>query len=134
MINRIDHIGIAVENIEEQIEYYGTVLGLGKPKIEIVEEQKVKTAMFKVGEVRIELLEPISDGSPVARFLSKRGPGIHHIAYHVENIEEAINRLKENGIDLINDKPRRGTEGQYIAFVHPKSTYSVLTELCQDID
>lgn len=133
MVKKVDHIGIAVKSIESQIYYYKNILGLGEPKIEIVEDQNVKTAMFQAGEVRIELLEPISSDSPISKFLEKRGEGIHHIAYQTDNLQDHLNLMEENNIDLIDKTPRKGTEGRHIAFIHPKSTFGVLTELCRNI-
>ncbi|MFC1732101.1 methylmalonyl-CoA epimerase [candidate division KSB1 bacterium] len=131
MIKKLDHIGIAVKNIDEQIFYYGKLLGLGEPVRETVAEQKVKTAMFKLGEVRIELLEATADDSPIAKFIQKRGQGIHHIALLVDDIDTHLTELKKHGFELINETAQKGTEGQLIAFLHPKSTFGVLTELCQ---
>ena len=134
MIKKIDHIGIAVKKLEDHLEYYQEILGLGEPRIEVVEEQKVRTAMFPVGEVRIELLEATAEDSPVAKFIANRGEGVHHIAYHVDNIEKTLDHLRNRNVRLIDDVPRYGTEGQLIAFLHPKSTCGILTELCQNIE
>lgn len=133
MIQKIDHIGIAVESIDDAVDFYSKTLGLGEPVIETVEDQKVRTAMFRVGEVRVELLEPVSDDSPISKFLKKRGTGIHHIAYNVDNIEKSLEKMKNDGVRLIDEIPRKGTEGQLIAFIHPKSSHGVLVELCQNI-
>jgi methylmalonyl-CoA/ethylmalonyl-CoA epimerase len=131
-ISHIEHIGIAVKSIEESLKYYEGVLGLKCYNIETVEDQKVKTAFLKVGEVKLELLEPTSDDSPVAKHIEKRGEGIHHIAYCVESgVTEALEELESKGVRLIDSKPRGGAEGLNIAFLHPKSTASVLTELCE---
>lgn len=130
-ITHIEHIGIAVRSIEEHLPYYENVLGLKCYNIEIVEDQKVKTAFFKVGETKIELLEPTSEESAVAKFIEKRGEGVHHIAYATKSVVNALKKAEENGVRLIDSKPRAGAEGLNIAFLHPKSTGSVLTELCE---
>jgi len=130
-ITHIEHIGIAVKSIEEQLPYYEGILGLKCYNIENVEDQKVKTAFFMVGQTKIELLEPTSEESTIARFIEKRGEGIHHIAYATRNISEALKEMEQKGIRLIDQEPRGGAEGLNIAFLHPKSTGSVLTELCE---
>ena len=131
MIKKIDHIGIAVENLETQLKFYTDVLGLTCSGIEEVAEQKVKVAMLQVGEVRIELLQPISGDSPIAKYLEKRGEGIHHIAYLVTDLEGSLQRLEEQQVRLIDSKPRIGAGGHKIAFLHPKSSFGVLTEMCE---
>ena len=128
----IEHIGIAVNSLEESIPYYEKVLGLECYSVEEVTEQKVKTAFFKVGQTKIELLEPTSEDSPVAKFIAKKGPGVHHIAFAVNNLEEQLKSVEQNGVQLIDKVPRKGAEGLDIAFLHPKSTFGVLTELCED--
>lgn len=130
-ITHIEHIGIAVKSIEEQLPYYEGVLGLKCYNIETVEDQKVKTAFFKVGQTKIELLEPTSEESTIAKFIEKRGEGVHHIAYATTNLEESLKEMDEKGVRLIDKEPRGGAEGLNIAFLHPKSTGSVLTELCE---
>lgn len=130
-ITHIEHIGIAVRSIEEQLPYYEGVLGLKCYNIEIVEDQKVKTAFFKVGQTKIELLEPTSEDSTIAKFIENRGEGVHHIAYATNDIKEALTKAEENGVQLIDKEPRKGAEGLNIAFLHPKSTGRVLTELCE---
>ena len=127
----IEHIGIAVKSIEASLPYYEKVLGLSCYAVEEVAEQKVKTAFFRVGETKIELLEPTSDDSAVAKFIEKRGEGIHHLAFAVDNLTEALVEVEENGVQLIDKQPRKGAEGLNIAFLHPKSTSGVLTELCE---
>ncbi len=134
MVEKIEHIGIAVESIEEMIPYYRDGLGLEYGGEEVVEEQMVRVAFFGVGESSIELLEPTSDDSPIAKFLAKRGPGIHHIAIRVNNIEEALKRHEAGGAQLIDKEPRLGAHNMRIAFVHPKSTGGMLLELCQTSD
>jgi methylmalonyl-CoA/ethylmalonyl-CoA epimerase len=128
---RIEHIGIAVESIEEMIPYYRDGLGLEYWGEEVVEEQKVRVAFFGIGESSIELLEPTSQDSPIAKFLAKRGPGIHHVAVRVDDIEQALKQHEDSGARLIDRKPRAGAHNMRIAFVHPKSTGGVLVELCQ---
>ncbi len=130
-ITHIEHIGIAVRSIEEQLPYYEQILGLKCYNIETVEDQKVKTAFFKVGETKIELLEPTSPDSTIAKFLETRGEGVHHIAYATKNVKDALKKAEEKGVRLIDKEPRKGAEGLNIAFLHPKSTGRVLTELCE---
>jgi methylmalonyl-CoA/ethylmalonyl-CoA epimerase len=130
-ITRIDHIGIAVENLEEASQFYRDALGLELTGIEEVPSQKVRVAMFRVGESKIELLEPVSSDSPIAVFLEKNGSGIHHIAYSVENVSGAVVELIEKEIKMIDSEPRPGAGGSQIAFVHPRASGRVLTELCQ---
>lgn len=129
----IEHIGIAVKNLEEAIPYYENVLGLKCYNIETVEDQKVKTAFFKVGQTKIELLEPISAESPIAKYLEKNPHGgVHHIAFAVDNVSQALLDAQNAGIQLIDMAPRKGAEGLNIAFFHPKSTGGVLTEVCEE--
>ncbi|MGL5261460.1 MAG: methylmalonyl-CoA epimerase [Bacteroides sp.] len=131
-ISHIEHLGIAVKSIEESLPYYEEVLGLKCYNIETVEDQKVKTAFLKVGDTKIELLEPTSPDSPIAKFIEKRGMGIHHIAYAVEDgVQNALDEVAAKGVRLIDKAPRKGAEGLNIAFLHPKSTEYVLTELCE---
>ncbi len=131
-ISHIEHLGIAVRSIEEALPYWENVLGLKCYNIEEVADQKVRTAFLKIGEVKIELLEPTSGESTIAKFLENKGPGIHHIAYAVKDIESALAEAEEKGLRLIDKTPRAGAEGLTIAFLHPKSTEGVLTELCED--
>jgi methylmalonyl-CoA/ethylmalonyl-CoA epimerase len=128
----IEHIGIAVNSIADAIPFYERVLGLKCYNIEEVADQKVKTAFFMIGQTKIELLESTDPEGPIGRFLEKRGEGIHHIAFAVENIEERLREAEAAGIKLIDTVPRSGAEGLSIAFLHPKSTLGVLTELCED--
>lgn len=128
----IEHIGIAVKDLTEAIQFYENVLGLTCYAIEEVKDQKVKTAFFKVGQTKIELLQSTAEDGPVAKFIDKKGEGIHHIAFAVNNIEEQLNDASEKGIQLIDHTPRKGAEGLDIAFLHPKSTFGVLTELCEN--
>ncbi len=131
MIKKINHIGIAVASLEKQIPFYRDILHLEDLGQEEVADQKVRVAMFKVGEVKIELLEPTSDDSPIARFLEKKGDGIHHIAYESDGLVEEISFFTDNGIDMLDKTPREGAHETLIAFIHPKSSGRVLTEICQ---
>jgi methylmalonyl-CoA/ethylmalonyl-CoA epimerase len=128
----IEHIGIAVNSIAEALPFYEKVLGLKCYNIEEVADQKVKTAFFMIGQTKIELLESTDPEGPVGKFIEKRGEGIHHIAFAVDNIEERLREAEDAGIRLIDSTPRKGAEGLSIAFMHPKSTFGVLTELCED--
>ncbi|NLE36228.1 MAG: methylmalonyl-CoA epimerase [Bacteroidales bacterium] len=128
----IEHIGIAVNSIAEALPFYEKVLGLKCYNIEEVADQKVKTAFFMIGQTKIELLESTDPEGPVGKFIEKRGEGIHHIAFAVDNIEERLREAEAAGIRLIDSTPRKGAEGLSIAFIHPKSTFGVLTELCED--
>ncbi len=131
MIKRINHIGIAVASLEKQIPFYRDILRLEDLGREEVPDQKVKVAMFKIGEVKIELLEPTSGDSPIAKFLEKKGDGIHHIAFESDGIVEEIGFFTEKGIEMLDKTPREGAHGTLIAFLHPKSSGRVLTEICQ---
>jgi methylmalonyl-CoA/ethylmalonyl-CoA epimerase len=129
-ISHIEHIGIAVKSIEESKKYYEEVLGLECYSIEEVEEQKVKTAFFKVGDTKIELLESTSPDGPIGKFIEKKGEGMHHLAFAVNNAQEALQDVGSKDVQLIDKVPRNGAEGLKIGFLHPKSTHGVLTELC----
>ena len=131
-VSHIEHLGIAVKSLEEAIPYWENVLGLKCYNIEEVADQKVKTAFFLVGQTKIELLEPTSEESTIAKYIEKRGQGVHHVAFAVEGIEDALADATEKGVQLIDKAPRMGAEGLSIAFLHPKSTMGVLTELCED--
>ena len=132
-ISRIEHLGIAVKSIEEALPYYENVLGLKCYNIETVEDQKVRTAFLMVGETKIELLEPTSPESTIAGFIEKRGEGIHHLAFAVaDGVANALAEVEGKGVRLIDKAPREGAEGLNIAFLHPKSTGGVLTELCEN--
>jgi methylmalonyl-CoA epimerase len=131
MLKKIDHIGIAVRSLEKQMKFYNDVLGLKSSGIEEIADQKVKVAVFPLGEVRIELLEPTSPDSPIARFMEKKGEGIHHIAFQVEDLKGQLMKFEEKDIRLIDQEPRVGAGGHKIAFLNPKSTFGVLTELCE---
>lgn len=128
---KIDHLGIAVNSIEEGKNFWSDVLGLKFEGAETVQEQKVTTAFFPVGESEVELLESTAPDGPVAKYIEKKGQGIQHVAFRVENIDEALAELKEKGVQLIDQKPRIGAGGAKIAFLHPKATNGVLVELCQ---
>ncbi len=130
MVRKIDHVGIAVKNLEEAIKTY-KALGLEVSEIEEVKEQKVRVAMLPVGESRIELLEATSPDSAIAKFIERRGEGIHHLAINVSNIDEALKNAKDSGLTLIDEKPRMGAGGKKVAFVHPKSTHGVLLEFVE---
>jgi len=131
MITGLKHIGIAVNNIDEALQVFESTLGLKLEKTRTLDERKLKIAFLEVGEARIELLEPTDKESTIAKFLEKRGEGIHHIAFKVTNIEDTLKQLKNQGVALIDEKPREGAEGGKIAFLHPKSTKNVLIELCE---
>jgi len=131
MLKKISHIGIAVHSLDEALPFYRDTLGMVFRGIEEVAEQMVKVAMLQIGESNIELLEPTGPESPVARFLEKNGPGIHHLAYEVDDIGQAIARLEQEGARMIDKSPRAGAHGTRIAFIHPKSSGGVLTEICQ---
>jgi methylmalonyl-CoA/ethylmalonyl-CoA epimerase len=129
---KIDHIGIATRGIDEAANFWLSALGVIAIETEEVADQKVRVAMLRIGESRIELLEATSDDSPISKFIEKRGPGIHHLAVKVDDIHTALGQLKENGARLIDTEPRRGAGGCLVAFVHPSSTGGVLLELVQD--
>jgi methylmalonyl-CoA/ethylmalonyl-CoA epimerase len=128
----IEHIGIAVKNLEESIPFYEKVLGLECYAVEEVKDQKVKTAFFKVGETKIELLESTDPEGPIGKFIEKKGEGIHHLAFAVPDVNDALKSAEENGVRLIDKEGRKGAEGLNIGFLHPKSTLGVLTELCDN--
>lgn len=132
MIKKIDHIGIAVENLDESIEIFKEQLGLKLIEREEVLEQMVNVAKFRVGNIDIELLEPTSQDSPIAKYIEKKGVGIHHIAYEVDDLDKSIKNLIDKGLRMIDIKPRKGAGNKKIAFIHPKSTVRILTELCEE--
>ena len=131
MVKKVDHIGVAVKNLEETTKFYEEVLGLKCGGTEVIEEQKVKVAFLPIGDSEIELLESTDEEGPISRYIEKKGEGIQHIAYRVDDIEKAIEEMKAKGIRMIDEKPRYGAGGAKIAFLHPKSTYGVLVELCE---
>jgi methylmalonyl-CoA/ethylmalonyl-CoA epimerase len=131
VVRKVDHIGVAVSNLEEALKIYTDVLGLKLHGTEVVEEQKVRVAFMPVGDTEIELLESTDPEGPIAKFIEKRGEGIQHIAFRVDDLEEALEQMRQKGVRLIDEKPRYGAGGARIAFLHPKSTGGVLVELCQ---
>ncbi len=131
MLGRIDHLGYAVEDIEAAARFYRDNFGVEPREPETVEDQGIVAAMFTVGESRIELVQPTRVDSPVGKFLAKRGEGFHHVAYGVDDLTEALARLKRDGVELIDEEPRRGTGGTRMAFVHPRAVFGVLTELVE---
>ena len=131
MYKKINHIGVAVKDLDEAIKLYRDQLGLEFKGTDEVESQKVKVAFFKIGETNIELVAATSPDSPIAKYLEKNREGIHHICFEVEDINKALESLKERGVKLINEEPRRGAHNTLVAFIHPKSTNGVLTEICQ---
>lgn len=133
-LTHIEHIGIAVKNLEASIKFYEETFGLKCYAVEEVTDQRVKTAFFMVGQTKIELLESTSPEGPIGKFIEKKGEGIHHIAFAGKNIKEALPELEAKGVMLIDKQPRKGAEGLDIAFLHPKSTFGVLTEICEKID
>ena len=132
-MKKIEHIGIAVKNIENSNDLFSKLFGKPHYKMEIVESEGVKTSFFKVGRNKIELLEATNKESPIARFIEKKGEGIHHIAFEVSDIESEVERLKNEGFIVLNDKPKKGADNKLVVFLHPKSTNGVLVELCQEI-
>lgn len=131
MIKKVDHIGIAVRSLEEALPFYTEVLGLEVQAVEEVESEKVKVAFIKIGETKIELLEPTSSDSPITQYIEKRGEGIHHVALGVDSIEDRMKEMQEKGIQMLQDKAKTGAGGALVAFMHPKSTGRVLYELCE---
>jgi methylmalonyl-CoA/ethylmalonyl-CoA epimerase len=132
-MRKIEHIGIAVDNLEEANALYQAMFGVPHYKVEEVSSEAVRTSFFKVGESKIELLEATSAESPIAKFISKKGPGVHHIAFDVEDIHASMQRMREEGFVLINEEPKHGADNKLVCFIHPKSTGGVLIELCQEI-
>lgn len=130
-LTHIEHLGIAVKSLDEAIPYYENILGLKCYAVEEVADQKVKTAFFKIGQTKLELLESTSPEGTIAQFIEKRGEGIHHIAFATTSVKDALADAEAKGVRLIDKAPRKGAEGLNIAFLHPKSTMGVLTELCQ---
>jgi methylmalonyl-CoA/ethylmalonyl-CoA epimerase len=128
---KVDHIGIAVKNLDETLKFYTDVLGLEMGGTEVVEEQKVKVAFLPIGDTEVELLESTSEDGPIAKFIERNGEGVQHIAFKVDDIEEAIAYMQEKGMRMIDEQPRYGAGGAKIAFVHPKSSHRVLVELSQ---
>jgi methylmalonyl-CoA/ethylmalonyl-CoA epimerase len=133
MFKKVEHIGIAVKNIQASNELFEKLFGKAHYKIESVESEGVSTSFFQVGETKIELLEATNENSPIAKFIEKRGEGIHHIAYEVDDILEEMKRLQAEGFELLNQEPKKGADNKLICFLHPKSTGGVLVEICQEI-
>jgi methylmalonyl-CoA/ethylmalonyl-CoA epimerase len=131
-MKKLEHIGIAVENLEESNRLFAKLLGVEHYKIEVVEREGVKTSFFKVGDVKIELLEATRPDSPIARFIEKKGPGIHHLAFQVDHLPEKMVEMKSAGFSLLSDEPKEGADQKMIVFIHPKTTNSVLVEMCTD--
>ena len=131
-MKKIEHIGIAVKSIENANQIYTSLLGASPYKMEEVKSEGVKTSFFKIGDNKIELLEAINPDSPIAKFIEKRGEGVHHIAFAVDDIQSEIARLKKEGFIVLNETPKKGADNKLVAFLHPKSTEGVLVELCQD--
>lgn len=132
-MNKIEHIGIAVKNIDKSNSLFTSLFGEAHYKIEDVLSEGVRTSFFQVGTNKIELLEATHADSPIAKFIAKKGEGIHHIAFAVNNIEQEITRLKKEGFTVLNEKPKKGADNKLVTFLHPKSTNGVLIELCQDL-
>jgi len=133
MLKKIEHIGIAVKDLEQANDVFAKLIGEEHYKIEEVEVEGVRTSFFRVGDSKIELLEAKNTASPISKFIEKRGEGMHHIAFYVDNIETEMQRLKDNGFELIKEHYSKGADNKHIAFLHPKSTNGVLIELCQEI-
>jgi len=131
-LSHIEHIGIAVKSLEESIPFFEEVLGLKCYAIEEVKDQKVKTAFFEIGETKLELLESTEPEGPIGKFIEKQGQGLHHLAFAVEGLESALEEAEQKGVRLVDKQPRKGAESLNIAFLHPRSTFGVLTELCED--
>jgi len=131
-LTHIEHIGIAVKDLHKAIDYYEKILGLPCYAVEEVKDQKVRTAFFRIGQTKIELLESTDPEGPVGKFIEKKGEGIHHIAFAVRNLEQVLKEAADKGVRLIDQQPRKGAEGLDIAFLHPRSTFGVLTEFCEN--
>jgi methylmalonyl-CoA/ethylmalonyl-CoA epimerase len=134
MLNKIEHIGIAVVNLEAANLLYKKLLGVAHYKTEEVKQEQVNTSFFKSGPNKVELLEATSEDSPIAKFIGKRGEGIHHIAFEVEDIKEEMQRLKSEGFILLSEDPKKGADNKWVCFIHPKTTNGVLLELCQEME
>jgi methylmalonyl-CoA/ethylmalonyl-CoA epimerase len=132
-MNKIEHIGIAVKSLNYASDIYERLLGISPYKEELVESESVKTSFFKIGENKIELLEATDPNSPIAKFIDKRGEGIHHIAFDVDDIVLEMERLRKEGFTLLNEQPKKGADNKLVCFVHPKATHGVLIELCQEV-
>ena len=130
---KVEHIGIAVKNLEKSNELFKKLFGKESYKVETVESEQVSTSFFKIGDTKIELLESTGSDSAIGKYIEKRGEGIHHIAYEVEDIHGEIQRLKKEGFTVLNETPKNGADNKLVCFLHPKSTNGVLVELCQEI-
>lgn len=133
-LRKLEHIGIAVRDLEKATALYAKLLGTTHYKIEEVQSEQVRTSFFRTGETKIELLEPTSASSAIARFIEKRGPGVHHLAFDVADIRAEMRRLKDAGFELVSEQPGRGADNKLVCFVHPRSAHGVLIELCQEIE
>jgi methylmalonyl-CoA/ethylmalonyl-CoA epimerase len=133
-MHKLEHLGFAVKNLSESNRLYTELLGTEPYKQETVSSENVTTSFFKVGDVKVELLEALDDQSPIATFIQNRGEGIHHIAFEVQNIRQEIKRLKKAGFQVIYEEPRKGADNKLVTFIHPKSTHGVLIELCQELN
>ena len=131
---RVEHIGVAVKNLENANDLFTKLFGKAHYKVESVESEQVRTSFFKIGETKIELLESEGPDSAIGKFIEKRGEGIHHIAYEVEDIKQEMNRLEEEGFTILNREPKKGADNKIVCFLHPKSTNGILVELCQEIN
>ena len=134
MFKKVEHIGIAIKNLDEAESLFERLFGKSAYKREAVESEKVSTSFFKLGDTKIELLESENKSSAISKFIDKKGEGIHHMAFEVNNIEDELSRLKSEGFQLINEKPFKGADNKLVAFIHPKSCHGILVELCQEIN
>ena len=134
MFKKVEHIGIAINNLDKAESVFERLFGNNAYKRELVESEKVSTSFFKLGDTKIELLESDNDSSAISKFIVKKGEGIHHMAFEVDNIEDELSRLKSEGFQLINEKPFKGADNKLVAFIHPKSCHGILVELCQEIN
>ena len=134
MFKKVEHIGIAINNLDKAESVFERLFGNNPYKREVVESEKVSTSFFKLGDTKIELLESDNDSSAISKFITKKGEGIHHMAFEVDSIEDELSRLKSEGFQLINEKPFKGADNKLVAFIHPKSCHGILVELCQEIN
>ena len=134
IMEKLEHIGIAVRSVDEANATFSQLLGTAHYKMEVVESEGVRTSFFQLGGVKLEFLEATREDSPIAKFIEKRGEGIHHLAFEVSDLSQSIEECRQKGFELINDTPKKGADNKMICFLHPKSTAGVLVELCQDID
>ena len=134
MFKKVEHIGIAINNLDKAESVFERLFGNNAYKREVVESEKVSTSFFKLGDTKIELLESDNDSSAISKFITKKGEGIHHMAFEVDSIEDELSRLKSEGFQLINEKPFKGADNKLVAFIHPKSCHGILVELCQEIN